>query len=177
MRRSGLLSIMSAIGTLTCLLSAPPVAAQWQPNDLPISTAAGNQSVPHVVSDGAGGVIIFWFNQLQSELEPPGPFIREDIFAQRVNAAGVPQWADNGVPIATQASPSGAVSDGAGGAIVMWNVHSYSAGTSTVYAQRVNAAGIPQWSVNGVVLRSSEGSSQHHALAGDGAGGRHRRLG
>ena len=111
--------------------------AQWQPNGVPICTAASGQFGPHIVSDGAGGAIVAWWDGRSGTFDYP-------IYVQRVNAAGVPQWVNNGVALSLTAGEDPAiVSDGAGGAIVAW---------AGARAQRVNASGVPQWTANGVAL-------------------------
>ena len=114
--------------------------AAWphDPNNgnVALSTAAGDQQVPTIASDGAGGAIVTWYDYRSGSA---------DIYAQRVIAAGVPQWTANGVALCTaagvQQSPT-IVSDGAGGAIVTWQ--DLRGGTTyDIYAQRVNAAGVP----------------------------------
>jgi hypothetical protein len=61
------------------------------------------------------------------------------------------------------------ISDGAGGAIVVWE--DYRNGDSTIYAQRIDALGRTLWSTNGVAL-SSSGSPQLSPVGiSDGKGG------
>jgi len=142
--------------------------AAWphDPNNgnVALSTAAGDQQVPTIASDGAGGAIVTWYDYRSGSA---------DIYAQRVNAAGVPQWTADGVALCTAASDQlypTIVSDGAGGAIVTWQ--DYRSGTtSDIYAQRVNAAGVPQWTANGVALCTAAGVQQSPTIVSDGAGG------
>src|SRR5262245_22429953 len=102
----------------------------------------GTQSTPPPlaasISDGAGGTIVAW-----EEFRSATSY---DIYAQKLNAAGATQWTAAGVAVCAaadfQQSPQ-LVSDGAGGAIVTW-LDSRS-GAAHVYAQRVDAAGAPQW--------------------------------
>jgi flagellar hook capping protein FlgD len=153
---------------LTLVLCAVPARvthAQWQVNGAPVCTAANGQEYPTIVSDGAGGAIITWTDGRNGD---------NDIYAQRLNAAGEPQWTPDGVALCiaanNQDSPT-IVSDGAGGAIVTWqdgrNGFSYG-----VYAQRVNSAGVPQWTDKGVGLGGGAfGGSPHPTIASDGAGG------
>ena len=56
----------------------------------PISTAAWYQESPQSVSDGAGGAIITWQDSRSGQFK--------DIYAQRINSAGVWQWTAQGVP-------------------------------------------------------------------------------
>ncbi len=137
-------------------------AMQWTADGVVISAAAGNQYAPHIVSDGAGGAIVTWQDSHGGS----------DVFAQRVNAAGVAQWAADGVAISTASGSQYAprlVSDGAGGAIVAW--YDGRAGNSDIYAQRVSASGAPQWAADGVPLCAASGTQQNPLLVTDGLGG------
>jgi FlgD Ig-like domain len=137
--------------------------AQWQFNGVGVSTLVGSQGPPVIVSDGAGGAIMAWQDRRSG--------IGYDIFAQRVNAFGMPLWATNGVVICNasgdQVSPA-IESDGAGGAIVAWQ--DFRAGGTGVYAQRINAAGGVQWTPNGVAL-STAAAVNFPAIVSDLAGG------
>ena len=110
----------------------------WTAGGLAVCTAANDQSTPALASDGAGGAIFTWYDYRSS------PF--PDIYAQRIDAAGSPQWTANGVPICTasweQFDPVPA-SDGAGGAIITWYDYRNGA-TSDIFAQRVNTSGLAQ---------------------------------
>jgi predicted lipoprotein with Yx(FWY)xxD motif len=135
----------------------------WGANGVAICAIDSFQVYPALVSDGAGGAIITWFDSRSG---------RFDIYAQRVNAAGVRQWATNGVPICTavndQAAPT-IVSDGAGGAIIAWT--DLRGVGSDIYAQRVNGAGVVQWTANGVALCSATGDQVEPRIVEDGANG------
>jgi hypothetical protein len=73
-----------------------------------------------------------------------------------VNANTNAQWySDPAVnnPICTATNNqdfSRMVSDGSGGAIIVWNDLRNS--TSDIYAQRINANGVVQWTINGVAI-------------------------
>ncbi len=137
--------------------------AQWQLDGTAISTAANDQVNPTLVSDGAGGAIVTW-----SDYRGDG-----DIYVQRLNASGFPQWTANGVALCTAAGEQSfqqIVSDGAGGAIVTWR-DVRSGITTDIYAQRVNASGVPQWTANGVPLCTAGGDQYGPVIASDGAGG------
>ncbi len=146
------------------IILIPLVAlAQWQPDGTPISTAAGEQSALAMIPDGAGGAFITWQD------ERSGAY---DVYAQRVNASGVPQWTADALVIATganeQASPVIA-SDGSGGAIIAWS--DARSGIYLAYAQRVNASGLPQWTANGVPVTTSTFDQWVTSIVADGAGG------
>ncbi len=150
----------------------PQLVLAW-PDDptvnVPICTASDNQLfngyVPPIVSDGAGGAILTWEDYRSGTYS--------DIYAQRVDASGNVQWTTNGVPICTspgsQSHPTLA-SDGAGGAIITWSDPRN--GTDfDIYAQRVDASGTIQWTINGVTICTASGSQVFPILVSDGSGG------
>jgi hypothetical protein len=153
-------SVLAASVLVLVLLPSACVLASWQVNGNPISLATGNQSSPQITSDGAGGAIITWADNRSGNY---------DIYAQRVNASGVVQWAANGVAICSATGDQyfpAIVSDGAGGAIVTWEDYGL-----YVHAQRVDASGAVQWSDGGVVLSTATGYVQNSRGIFDGAGG------
>ena len=97
------------------------------------------------------------------------------VYAQRVTAAGTPQWTTNGVVICNAANnqtfsfPPGIAPDGAGGAIVTWG--DQRSGASLVYAQRVSGSGAASWTANGVALCSSLLGQAAPRTVSDDAGG------
>jgi hypothetical protein len=137
---------------------------QWTANGVAICTAAGDQIDPKIVSDGAGGAIITWYDERN-----PG----YDIYAQRVDASGVPLWTPDGVGVCTAANSQNypqIVTDGVGGAIVAWQ--DYRTGTKwDVYAQRLNALGVTQWTPDGEAIRAATNNAYYPAVASDGSGG------
>jgi hypothetical protein len=153
------------------VLATGAIAPGWPANGVALCTFYSNQLYPQIVSDGAGGAIVTWYDRRYGQPIDP---IYQDIFAQRVNAAGVPQWTPGGVAlctaVSTQANPEIA-SDGAGGAIVAWQDHR--SGTYDIYAQRVLADSTiaPGWPVNGVALSVAAGSQENPQIVPDGAGG------
>jgi hypothetical protein len=138
--------------------------AQWTANGVALCTAANDQYIPTIVSDGSGGAIVTWY-----DLRSGTNF---DIYAQRVNALGVAQWTANGVALSTaafdQSSPT-IVSDGSGGAIITWQ--DARSGLFDIYAQRVNASGVAQWTANGVALCTAAGDQFYPTIVSDGSGG------
>jgi hypothetical protein len=143
----------------------PYGAVLWTTDGVPVSTAAGGQFRPAIAPDGAGGAVIAWTDQ-RSGVD------NEDIYVQRVNAAGVVQWTANGVPLCTDTSiqdyPSIA-SDGGGGAIVAWSDFRGGPASVFVFAQRVNSAGTPQWTANGLEVCTQKAENAH--VTSDAAGG------
>lgn len=120
----------------------------------PVCVAAGWQTAPMVINDGLGGSIIFWQDQRKGSNVNTTDF---DIYAQRLNAAGEPQWTQNGVPIATDALSDvypRAVSDGKGGAVVIWLTQPLTSGPSSIRAQRIDSTGAAHWAAAGVTVDS-----------------------
>src|SRR5262245_12944854 len=138
-------------------------APQWTANGVALCTTPGPSVVPTIVSDGAGGAIITWQDARIGNY---------DIYVQRVNAAGSPQWIADGVLLCGAGGDQHAptiVSDGAGGAIVTW--HDRRSPSNDIYAQRVNAAGAPLWIPDGVLLCGAGGDQLSPTIASDGGGG------
>jgi hypothetical protein len=135
-------------------------SVQWTANGVALGTAWGDQRSPAIISDDAGGAIVAWSDERSGST---------DLYAQRVNASGTSQWAANGVVFITAPSNITMTSDGAGGAIITWQVSHYS--TWDIYAQRVNASGEVQWTANGVALCTAAGDQTLPQITSDGAGG------
>jgi hypothetical protein len=134
----------------------------WGVNGVTIVSGGSLLSFPLIMSDGAGGAIASWLDSRTSF----------GVYAQRVDSAGVVQWASGGVPIISGASirlfsECWAMStDGSGGAIVAW--HDTSTGLKV---QRVNNAGVLQWDSSGVAIAQTLPSSVIPAILSDNAGG------
>ena len=137
----------------------------WTANGVALSGGPGSNSEynPVIVADGAGGAIVSW----QDFRTGSG-----DIFAQRINAGGTPQWPSNGVLVSADGwDVNGQIaSDGAGGAILTYHII---AGDfeSDLFAQRVNGSGVKQWGADGVAIATGTGKQQSSTLVADGFGG------
>jgi predicted lipoprotein with Yx(FWY)xxD motif len=147
------------------IIAVPSVWANWVQDGVALCTATDNQYGPVIVSDGAGGAIVAWYDQRSGNSD-------NDIYTQRVNASGTPQWTANGVALCSLAGDQEGpqiISDDAGGAIVAWYDHR--SGSYDIYAQRVNASGAVQWTANGVALCTATGNQYSSGIVSDGAGG------
>ena len=89
----------------------------WTNDGVPVCTAANVQDHAALVSDGLGGAFIVWQDARA------GGSDYWDIYVQRLNANGMPQWSGNGLPVCTAGGDQqwpGIVTDGNGGAIIAW---------------------------------------------------------
>jgi predicted lipoprotein with Yx(FWY)xxD motif len=141
-------------------------AVQWITNGIATCTMATDQLKPDICSDGAGGMIITWYDYRSTTTY--------DIYAQRQGPAGAIVWVVDGVVMNNnsgynQIDPK-IVSDGMGGAIVSWT--DYRTGTTAdIYAQRVNSTGAVQWTATGVTICTSAGDQIKSQLVSDGNNG------
>ena len=88
-----------------------------------------------------GGAIAVWYDHRSGT--------GVDLYARAIDAAGVPQWTADGVPVCTDASDQAglaAASDGAEGVIVAWHDRR-TPPSDLVYVQRITSAGTiaPGW--------------------------------
>jgi hypothetical protein len=146
------------------LLIAVNVHAQWELNGVAVSSTFGSQSQTRIIADGSGGAILVWMDERNGV---------PDIFAQKIDSGGVPQWTVDGVPICQasdfQSEPT-LTSDGAGGAIIVW--WDFRGGANNdIYAQRIDGAGNVQWTVDGIPIATGFGNQIYSSIVSDGAGG------
>jgi hypothetical protein len=139
---------------------------QWTPDGIPVCTAAGSQEFPVIVNDDAGGAIIFWTDSRNGA--------ECDVYAQRVDGSGTPQWLPDGIPVCTNSgyqSAGCAASDGAGGAIVAWSDAPAPAANTSIYAQRVSSTGSLLWTVGGDTVSVTAYHERPIFMVSDGLGG------
>ncbi len=137
-------------------------AAQWAANGVVICSATGNQNTPFIAPVGFGDNIIVWSDNRVSTSD-------RNIYAQKVNNAGVVQWAANGVAICTAAfnqpnatSSLNIIPDISNGAIITWDDNRANNTTTglDIYAQKIGSAGVVSWTANGVPIATRTGSNQ-----------------
>jgi|GEM_PF-1647869 len=156
---------------LTIVLLVPSIAISQQSGNFkvynPVSTTANDQVNIAMVSDGSGGALIAWEDYRSNA----GPGLA-DIYAQKVNATGVPQWTVNGIGVSAQTAAQHGpriTSDGSGGAIITWQDRR--SGNYDIYAQRIGASGRVQWAANSVEICSADNDQIRPAIISDGDGG------
>ncbi len=148
---------------------------RWGADGVYACSASGWQWYPAMVGDGAGGVVVAW-TDLRSDANG-------DVYAQRLDGNGTPQWTTDGVALVT--GPSGnnsgerpwvqIASDGLGGAILSFPDNRNANGTldpsfSKVWLQRVSGDGVPLWG-NGTPVSTVVYAHGESRIVADGRGG------
>jgi hypothetical protein len=113
-----------------------------------------------MATDGSGGAILL----CQDE--------NEQVYAQRISAQGMTLWEEDGTNIgriqyAYMGMPI--VSDGSGGAVIVWD--NYSDEGTGLYAQRVSHDGELLWARDGVSVTTIISEKERPRLINDGTGG------
>jgi hypothetical protein len=141
---------------------------QWAINGVAICSADSDQVNPAIISDGSGGAIIAWQDKRSGNY---------DIYAQRINASGVLQWSPSAGDSVCKAVFDqvniAMVSDRNGGALLTWEDYRSNAGTgiADIYAQKLSAAGVQQWTVNGIGVCTQAAAQHGPRIISDGSGG------
>ena len=153
------------------VLGTGVVDPTWPANGRALCTARGDQDVPTITADGAGGAIVTWMDGRSSVTSV-------DVFAQHVLASGAidPRWPVDGVALCTAPAPQAfprIAGDGAGGAIVTWHDLRPSATSIDIYAQHVLGVGVvdPAWPANGLALCVAPGAQLNPTIVSDDAHG------
>lgn len=138
---------------------------QWTSGGVLIADVTGatnNQRNPYLTTDGSGGAIITWQDTRNTATNG------NDIYTQKINSAGVVQWAANGVLVCNSAgsqpnstsSGFAIVSDNANGAIIIWDDARNGTSNIDIRAQRINATGVVQWAANGIAIADTSTGNQ-----------------
>lgn len=126
--------------------------SSWTAGGVAVCTATDKQTNPRVVVDATGAAYFTWQDRRNGN--------DYDIYCQKLNSAGAPQWAANGVAINTatnsQVNPKMEL-DASGAIIIAWQNFITGAGYD-VYAQRVDAAGAAQWTAGGIQVCALNGN-------------------
>ncbi len=137
--------------------------ASWTADGVVVCNATGDQEPPASVTDGTGGMILSWGDGRVAA--------NSDVFAQRINASGAPQWTANGVSVCGATgnqTRARLCQDGVNGAVVTWEDRR--GANADVYAQRVSPAGAAMWTANGVVVCNAAGDQTTPTIAADPTG-------
>lgn len=158
-------AVLPAIFAIALGGSFDPAHAAW-PNDpgvnVHIAPSASGQFGFSTVEDGEGGAFFTWSEASR-------------VYAQHLTAQGLgaPGWPAGGIVVSGSYGARyavSAVSDGAGGFIVLFN--DYASGPDPdVYAQRVSADGALLWGADGAPVCTETGTQYGTSLCSDRTGG------
>jgi len=158
---SCMLLILSLLFLTTISKNSINVKA-WETTATPVCIADGVQQEPRIISTSDGGLIAVWDDNRSVDY---------DIYAQKFDSRGNPQWALNGVPVCTATDSQFKCvpfTDGFGGAYFIWWDHR--PGTHyDIYAQRLNSSGNPQWALDGIPVCNFSGSQTSFDVCTDGS--------
>jgi FlgD Ig-like domain len=138
-------------------------ASQWTADGVALCTATSDRYSVGVVSDDAGGAIVSWEDYRNGN---------GDIYARRIDASGNPLGTTNGVAISIAANDQTAPTigaDGSGGAMIAWQDNRVD-DSGDIYAQRISASGVAQWTANGIAICTTAGGQFEPGIAADGGG-------
>jgi hypothetical protein len=113
--------------------------ASWTADGVTVCSAVLSQEAPIAVSDGMGGAIVTWTD---TRVNNQTGYL--DVYAQHVDGSGNMLWTPDGQAVCKEANSQwvdAIVSDGAGGAIPVWNDERNTSTKSDIYAQRIERNG------------------------------------
>ena len=160
---SGCIRYVLTLALISSYISLNAQFSKYYFVNTPVCRSSYEQIGPKTIPDGSGGMIVVWYDKRNNS--------DYDIYAQRFNAFGYPQWTSNGVPvcrISGEQSFPVLVGDGSGNAIIGW-IDSRSG--NAIYAQKLNASGVRQWDTSGVLVCSAGGSKESLIVSTDFNGG------
>jgi len=114
----------------------PKGVLTWDGTGLAVCTSPGNQYNPQLVVQGAS-IVFTWQDHRGADY---------DVYAQRTDFSANPFWKTNGMPVCSstldQIDPQIAT-DGAEGAVVVWNDYHLNTGSTDLFATRLGSNGLP----------------------------------
>jgi hypothetical protein len=157
------------------LTASGDVAGGWPADGVAICTDPGEQDAAEILSDGAGGAFVSWFEESFNVTQRPG------VFVQHVTGSGVVDGPANGLNIGSASAfetfAPVAIADGAGTIFAYSAAPGVSSPAADVFAIRLTASPFgadPAWAAGGAVVSAApqgqffDGSG---SMVSDGAGG------
>lgn len=167
-QRKAFFACVLAVFCLLAVLPRGDARAQWTADstrNTMICDTVGQQDYPAIVSDGADGAIVTW-----EDARANGSF---DIYAQRIDRKGIPQWTRQGIQVckgsANQRYPV-ITTDNNGGAYVAWLDSRFSTLGNCIYAQHIKANGTLAYPDTGLPVGLGKNGRQNPAISDDGRG-------
>jgi len=141
LRIFSLLLAISLAGTISWAWPDDPLL------NLAICTHAGEQTVPKIAATSDGGCYVGWHDNMSGNY---------DIYLQRLNGDGVPQWAENGLLISNHPQESWITDwdltvDGEDHCVIAIN-DIRTGGDWDIYGYRISPAGQFVWGADGIVI-------------------------
>jgi hypothetical protein len=139
--------------SLLVLALTLPAAAQWSSDpavNLSIVSKAGEQVIPKVAATSDGGCYVGWFDNAAGSY---------GLFLQRLDAAGVPQFAAGGLPVSTHAQSTSLVdwdliADSQDNCVLVFT-DTRAGSDLDVYAYKISPAGAELWGPDGKTLSAN----------------------
>lgn len=146
-------------------------SASWTPDGIAVCATLYGQVSPQIIRDTYGDYIIVWEDGRNS---PIGSLwdLYTDIYGQRLDFLGNPQWVADGRPICTEASGQHnprIISDEDEGAIISWEDQRN--GLTDIFAERIDVNGASLWAIDGLPVTQAAATQKEHILIADGIGG------
>jgi hypothetical protein len=133
----------------------------WPRDGIRICNTESDQYNPELVDDDDGGALIVW-EDTRSGIT--------NIYAQRIDPDGNLLWDGSGIRLCladgSEISPK-LSKDSKGGAIVAWQDSRKSEDLFNIYAQRIGNNGSLLWRVDGVPVKSSDGTQTDMSIDSD----------
>ncbi len=140
---------------------------KWVLDGIAVCTASGIQWASQIISDNNGGGVITWYDFRNGSNN-------SDIYVQAINSNGVIKWTLDGVAVCTNSSSQDypqLVTDGQGGAIMVWQDHRNGSKNFDIYAQAIDSTGSLKWEMDGVAICTTANNQCNPKLVSDGQGG------
>ena len=131
----------------------------WTPDGVAVSVARFGQYAPMMVSDGAGGFYICWWDDRTASRQ---------VRCNRLNSDGTLAWGPDGIVVRDTPwwqESHGIISDGAGGAIIVWDDVNNGFTALYIFAQRIGPDGLKLWDPDGVLIEPTGGVDQLNPLS------------
>jgi hypothetical protein len=131
----------------------------WTPDGVAVSVARSGQYAPLMVADGAGGFYICWWDDRTTNRQ---------VRCNRLNSDGTLAWGPDGIVVRDTPwfqESHGIISDGAGGAIIVWDDVDNGFTKLYIFAQRIGPDGSKLWDPDGVLIHPWGGVDQLNPLS------------
>ena len=137
----------------------------WQENGVSLRQGAHIEWQRTGTVGENGEVILVWSDTRNGD---------RNVYAQKVDDSGQNLWGDGGVAVVSEAGRQEdplAISDGAGGAYIVWKDYRYELDDGDVFVQHILSDGSLDWAEEGIALSDVEGPQEFLNMCSDEIGG------